>query len=89
MSLFSLLNIARDGLQAQSAGVTVSGQNVTNANTPGYVRRRVLLETRTAGSGSDGGVNYRGIQRTFNSLAFGRVVVEHGRQGAASARAAP
>ncbi len=88
MSLFSLLNIARDGLQAQSAGVTVSGQNVTNANTPGYVRRRVLLETRTAGSGSDGGVNYRGIQRTFNSLAFGRVVVEHGRQGAASARAA-
>jgi len=85
-SLFSLLNVARDGMQAQSAGVSVSGQNISNVNTPGYVRRGVLLTSRPMGQGNEGGVAVTGISRTFSRFAQGRVVQEHGRLGAASAR---
>jgi len=86
-SLFSLLGVARDGMQAQSSGVSVTGQNIANVNTPGYVRRGVLLSARPFGRDSNGGVSVNGISRTFSRFAHGRVVEEHGRRGAASARA--
>ena len=86
-SLFSLLGVARDGMQAQSSGVSVTGQNIANVNTPGYVRRGVLLSARPFGRDSDGGVTVMGISRSFSRFAHGRVVEEHGRRGAASARA--
>lgn len=86
-SLFSLLGVARDGMQAQSAGVSVTGQNISNVNTPGYVRRGVVLSARAFGQDSTGGVSVLGIARSFNRFAHGRVVEEHGRRGAAAARA--
>ena len=81
-SLNSLFSIARDGLQAQSAGVTVTGQNITNVNTPGYVRRGVLMQPRQYG-----GVNVTGISRSFQRTSHSRLVEEHGRHGAAQLRA--
>ena len=63
MSLFSLLSVARDGLVAQSAGVSTVGQNIANANTPGYVRRGVTLATRPIGGASMGGVEVVGTTR--------------------------
>lgn len=81
-SLNSLFSIARDGLQAQSAGVTVTGQNITNVNTPGYVRRGVLMQPRQYG-----GVNVTGVSRSFQRTSHGRLVEEHGRHGAAQLRA--
>lgn len=81
-SLNSLFSIARDGLQAQSAGVTVTGQNITNVNTPGYVRRGVLMEPRQYG-----GVTVTGVSRSFQRTSHGRLVEEHGRHGAAQLRA--
>ena len=81
-SLNSLFSIARDGLQAQSAGVTVTGQNITNVNTPGYVRRGVLMQPRQYG-----GVNVTGVSRSFQRTSHGRLVEEHGRHGAAQVRA--
>jgi flagellar hook-associated protein 1 FlgK len=48
--LFGLLNVASDGLTAQSFGLNVTGQNVSNANTPQYARRVAVLETQ-AGPG--------------------------------------
>jgi flagellar hook-associated protein 1 FlgK len=86
-SLFSLLSVARDGLQAQSAGVSTAGQNVANVNTPGYVRRSALLAARAVGGASAGGVEVVGVGRSFNRLTHTRVVEEHGRRGAAEARA--
>jgi flagellar hook-associated protein 1 FlgK len=66
-SLTSLLNTARDGLTAQSYGLNVTGQNVANVNTPGYVRREALLETRALGTQTTGSVNAAGLRRSRTS----------------------
>ncbi len=60
--LTQLLNVARDALTAQSYGLNVTGQNISNASTPGYVRRVALLETQNLGTQSGGGVrvNWKG-----------------------------
>lgn len=81
-SLFGILSVVRDGLGAQSAAVALTGQNVANANTPGYVRRSAIL----SGNASDGGVTYEGVDRSFNQFTFGRLVDEQGLAGAANGR---
>jgi flagellar hook-associated protein 1 FlgK len=43
MSLQSSLNIGISALGAQSRGLQVTGQNIANANTPGYVREEILF----------------------------------------------
>ena len=45
MGITDILNTARDAMAAQTFGLTVTGQNVANVNTPGYVRR----QARSAG----------------------------------------
>ncbi len=45
MSLFGSFEIGRKALRAQHKGMEVSGQNVANANTPGYSRQRANLES--------------------------------------------
>ncbi|MBX3209332.1 MAG: flagellar hook-associated protein FlgK [Labilithrix sp.] len=81
MSLFGLLGTARDGLLAQSAALTTTGQNVSNASTPGYVRRRAVLETTFAG-----GVRVATTARTFDRFAFGHMVAQQSKFSAAQAR---
>ena len=49
-SLSQLLYTARDSLTAQSYGLSVTGQNITNVNTPGYVKRDPLLESHALGT---------------------------------------
>lgn len=41
MSLYSALQIANNALTAQQLGLLVTGNNVANANTPGYIREEV------------------------------------------------
>lgn len=43
MSLQSTLSIGVGALSAQSRGLQVTGQNIANANTPGYVREDILF----------------------------------------------
>lgn len=43
MSLFSSLQLANNALRAQQIGLQVTGQNIANANTPGYIREEVVL----------------------------------------------
>ena len=43
MSLQSSLNIGVSALSAQSRGLQVTGQNIANVNTPGYVREDILF----------------------------------------------
>lgn len=83
MNLFGLLGVARDGMLAQSAALAVTGQNVTNALTPGYVRRTALLETTSSGS-----VSYTQTERAFDRLAYGHVLDQQSKYSAASARGA-
>ncbi|TWT37923.1 Flagellar hook-associated protein 1 [Posidoniimonas corsicana] len=42
MSLFGSLQIASNALQATQIGLHVVGNNIANANTPGYIREEVL-----------------------------------------------
>lgn len=86
-SILSILGVARDAMLAQTAGLDVTGQNIANVSTPGYVRRRAILEARSNRGGPEGGVYFRGIQRTFDRFAQARVVSESGLRGAARARA--
>lgn len=82
MSLFGLLDIARQGVAAQSAAITTVGQNVANVATPGYARRTVLLEAGPIG----GGVRFAGAVRTVDRFAQAHVLDQHARLGAANAR---
>lgn len=43
MTIFGSIESGRSALKAQLKGMAVSGQNVANANTPGYSRQRVEL----------------------------------------------
>ncbi len=45
MTIFGSFEIGRKALRAQHKGMEVSGQNVANANTPGYSRQRANLES--------------------------------------------
>src|SRR5204862_7850019 len=65
-------SLARDALNAQAFGLNVTGQNVANANTPGYVRRDAVLETRIAGTITYGGVATAGIHRSVDSFLDSR-----------------
>lgn len=67
-SLTQLLHTARDGLTAQSHGLSVTGQNVANVNTPGYVRREAQLETRALGTQTTGTVQAVGLRRVTDTF---------------------
>lgn len=44
MPLFSTLQIANNALVAAQLGLQVTGNNIANANTPGYIRQELQLE---------------------------------------------
>lgn len=44
MSIGSVLNMAREGMNAQQLQIQVASQNISNAQTDGYSRKRVQLE---------------------------------------------
>ena len=43
MSLFGSIQMAKNALRAQQIGLQVVGQNISNANTPGYIREEVIV----------------------------------------------
>ena len=72
MGITNLLGLARDALTAQGFGLDVTGQNIANASTPGYVRRTALLETRAVGTVTYGGVRVAGIGRAVDQFLDAR-----------------
>ncbi|MEL6792983.1 MAG: flagellar hook-associated protein FlgK [Pseudomonadota bacterium] len=62
MSLSIALNHALSGLKATSQQAELASTNVSNALTPGYARREVILEEAIAG-GQSAGVRVLGIER--------------------------
>lgn len=72
MSISSVLYTARDAIAAQTYGVTVTGQNIQNANTPGYVRREAVLSSRVMGNETFGSVAVDGLRRASNAFLEGR-----------------
>jgi flagellar hook-associated protein 1 FlgK len=47
MTLFSSIQTANNALLAAQLGLQVTGNNIANANTPGYIRERLLLSPAT------------------------------------------
>jgi flagellar hook-associated protein 1 FlgK len=81
-SLSSMLSTLQSALQAQQGAINVTGQNVANVNTPGYVEQTPILETQAGGNG----VNLADVQSQFNAFTFSQVLVQHGQEGAANQR---
>lgn len=76
MSLSSLFNTARSALMTYQRAMSVTSQNVANAQTTGYSRRRLsVASTQTGGSGLGSGVSDVAIIRirdTFLDAAYRR-----------------
>jgi flagellar hook-associated protein 1 len=83
-SLTQLMYTARDALSAQSYGLNVTGQNITNVNTLGYVRREALLETRALGTATTGSVTVAGLRRASDIYIDRRELTARGNAAAAS-----
>ncbi len=82
--LSDILNTARDALAAQSYGLGVTGQNVANVNTEGYVRRSTVLQALPLGSQSFGTVAVQGIKRLADTYTDQRHYSAVGLSSAAS-----
>lgn len=87
---FSAFEIGRRALNASQYGISVTGQNIANANTPGYSRRQVMLAESAAptvhGYAMGTGVNVTGIQTFRNNFIQGRIQTEMGIAGRLTAR---
>ncbi|MDR3579101.1 MAG: flagellar hook-associated protein FlgK [Oryzomonas sp.] len=72
MSLNSALQIAASGVNAYQAAISVTSENISNINTPGYTTQTAVLETaaQPASSGSlsvGSGVTVTSIQRSYDA----------------------
>ncbi|VBB42512.1 putative First flagellar hook-filament junction protein FlgK [uncultured Desulfatiglans sp.] len=59
--IYSILHAAKGALTAQQLGISVTGHNIANANTPGYSRQRLVLETEVPQSNNPGQIG-RGVK---------------------------
>lgn len=87
MSTFSGLSTALSSLIAQRQALDVAGQNIANANTPGYTRQRADLQSVqaltapsmfSAGLAAGNGVKVAGIARLGDVFLDARVRAETG-----------
>src|SRR5262245_1079807 len=87
---FSPFEIGRRALQAAQLGLTVTGQNIANVNTPGYSRQSVML----AAAASDGsnlrlvgtGVTIEGVRQFRDQFVETRLQTEIGIAGRLTAQ---
>jgi flagellar hook-associated protein 1 FlgK len=85
MSLSDALSIAMSGLRANQAAMSLVSSNVSNAETPGYVRK--TLNQVTSNSGSYGtGVRVVGVNRELDQYIQAQLRTETSGAGYASLR---
>jgi flagellar hook-associated protein 1 FlgK len=87
---FSAMEIGRRALNANQLGINITGQNISNVNTPGYTRQRVQL-TEAAPTGVSGyavgaGVTIAGVRNFRDSFIESRIQTETGIAGRLSAQ---
>jgi len=89
VGLLNTIGIGRRAVGAASAGIDVTSQNVANANTVGYSRRRVLTETmdpvQRRGVFVGQGVEVSGITRASDRILNGRLVGSAGQHAQSTA----
>lgn len=87
----SLLNVGIKALTASQVALQTTGHNIANANTAGYSRQIVSLQTaggQNMGSGYIGsGVSVAGVMRTYNELLSKQATAASATNSADKARA--
>lgn len=86
MTVSSIFGNALSGLQAAQTGLTVVSQNISNANTPGYVRAEAQFTPNLLG-GIGGGVSVQAVTRAADRFLAAAQRLAYATQGAATARA--
>lgn len=89
---FQTLEIARSALTAARAALDLTSQNVANANTPGYVRQRVVLAPLSAADprsteAAGGGVTVAGVERLRDQALEAQLNHQQGQLGRERAQA--
>lgn len=85
-SISTVLLAGLSGLRAAQTGLAVASQNISNANTPGYVRAELTLEPRSQ-IGAGAGVEVSTIRRAADRFLTTASFVAEATRGAASVRA--
>lgn len=82
---FSAFEIGRRALNANQFGISVTGQNISNVNTPGYSRRQITLAESTTtnvnGYRIGTGVSVQSVQSFRDALVQSRIQTETGIAG--------
>ncbi len=85
MSLFSSLNIGMRGLNASQQAIDVTGQNISNANTEGYSRKRLDLQADSRADAVYGelgmGVDVASVQRVRDAFLDSQISEQLGDKG--------
>ncbi|MFM7201095.1 MAG: flagellar hook-associated protein FlgK [Myxococcota bacterium] len=81
MSMYAMLNMGRTALSTQKLNLSIAGNNIANAATPGYVKQRLEVTARNPvqlrGAHTVGtGVTSTEISRSFDQFTFQRVLTE-------------
>ncbi len=83
--VFGILNIGKSGIEANEAGLSTAGQNVSNVNTPGYSVEEVHFDQSIPNHGSPGmvgtGVRATGVHRVVNSFLETQLTRQKTRMG--------
>ncbi len=89
MPIIDILEIGKQGIDANRQGMTTASNNVANANTPGYSRQRANLATNEQPSGSHvrlHGVNVKETIRIHDRFVQNQLVDEFQTLGSAKKR---
>jgi|BarGraIncu00222A_1022003.scaffolds.fasta_scaffold26952_2 flagellar hook-associated protein 1 FlgK len=68
MSIGNLLDVASRAMSVYQDAISVTGQNITNANNTDYSRQNVILASDVTAGGQGDGVKIADIQRVRNTL---------------------
>jgi flagellar hook-associated protein 1 FlgK len=85
LGLFGTLDLAAQSLQTQMTGISVTGQNLANVNTPGYTRQTVNIETSPdipTTFGPEGtGAEVVSIQQAVSTVLNGQIQGQESQSG--------
>lgn len=88
--IYQILNTAKDAFLASQISMEVTGSNVANASTPGYVRQRAVLAAKSpgevAGNATQTGVEITTIERLYDRFIEFQMVDQSAQVGDASIR---
>jgi flagellar hook-associated protein 1 FlgK len=88
--IYQILNTAKDAFLASQISMEVTGSNIANASTPGYVRQRAVLAAKSpgevAGNATQSGVEITTIERLYDRFVEFQMVDQSSQVGDASIR---